>query len=138
MAPDRREPATFWPTVGHALSWQVVSAVIAIVLFALPITLIDRAFDRWVDVPACRADCAALDLPFRQYRAATKHSPGRCECGEWTLERNYTITGGTAFGAYLFNWFVRAASFVVALVAWPFALVAPFVAWRTLRRSRSP
>jgi hypothetical protein len=137
-APDRRDhPARFWPAVGQVLGWQVASAVIAIALFVVPIGLTERAFARWVDIPACRADCAALNLPFRAYRGATKHSSGVCECGDRRFPRDYTVTGGTSFGAHLFNWFVRAASFVVALFAWPFAIAAAFIGWRKLRRPRS-
>jgi len=117
-APERGDPpATFWRTVGRALSWQVISAGIALVLFVIPIALHGRAFARWVDVPGCRADCAALHLPFREWREASKHSPGACVCGDRILRGGYTITGGTSLGAQVFDWFVRAASFLVVLVA---------------------
>jgi hypothetical protein len=134
-AADRKVPPTmFWRTVGRALSWQVMSAGIAFVLFVIPISLHGRAFAHWVDIPGCRADCSALHLPFRGWHEASKSTPGACVCGDRILRGGYTITGGTSVGAHIFDWFVRAASFIVMLLAWPFALAAPFVVWWKRRR----
>jgi hypothetical protein len=131
-APEKQAP--FWHSVGLVLSAQLVSAMLAM-LYLGPVLLTTHAFDRWVDTPACAADCQARGEPFTSFRSTKQGS--FCSCGPNEHHASYTITGGTSFGARLFDWFVRASAIVASVAVLPLLLAATFFLSRWFRR-RAP
>jgi hypothetical protein len=115
LAHGEHAAPSFVRSAARALGWTAMSMALAAVVVT-PIFLITGAFERWVDIPACQAQCAAHDLPYDSF-AASK-SGTYCRCGAVTFHDHANVFGGHGILAGLLDWLVRSVALVGGMVAW--------------------
>lgn len=116
------EPAAGQPTPlspradTHWLRWQVYAFVGAALLFA-PIYGVMKAYQTYVDLPACERTCQARGYQFESL--ITGKNRYDCNCrgpnGRQTFHTRANVGGGTSVFAAIFNWVVRGASALAAV-----------------------
>jgi hypothetical protein len=113
-AAARRRPS-FLRAAAAMIAWVVVSTAIAGVI-ATPVVVITKAFEQKVDIPACRATCAAHGLSYTSF--ASSKSGTFCRCGEVTFHEHTNVLGGHGFLAGLLDWLIRSVVLVGGMLAW--------------------
>ena len=113
--------------------WVIVA--IGVFLFA-PTFLVARGFERWVDVPACRALCESRALQFRSFRTAGKQGQYcRCagEAAEQTFRQRFTVSGGDSTLEHVLDWVVRPSAVLSISAIWMSAANLGASQWKKWR-----
>lgn len=116
--PSNDAPTAWSPAPNaHPLRWQVYAFVGAALLFA-PIYGVMKAYETYVDVPACERKCLAIGYRFESL--VTGKNRYDCNCltptGRQTFHERANLGGGTSLFSSISNWFVRCATALAAVV----------------------
>lgn len=83
-----------------------------------PIYGVMKAYETYVDVPACERKCLAIGYRFESL--VTGKNRYDCNClaptGRQTFHERANLGGGTSLFASISNWFVRGATALAAVV----------------------
>jgi len=119
---------SFWRVVGMVVGWQVAAAAIGVTFFG-PVMLLQKAFDNWIDIPACRRRCESGGFQFQSF--IVSKSSYSCMCaapdGPRVFHERAYVGGGDSCASAVGDWLLRAGTSIAVGVAWPAALIALFV-----------
>jgi hypothetical protein len=132
-APPLHPPPPFWLVALKVIAWQIGSVAIAGLLFG-PVLLLQREFDRWIDIPACQRVCAAHGLAFESF--ASGKSFYNCTCVGAVFHDRAYVTGGHSWGACGVDWMFRAGTSLAVAIGWPIALITLAVFVMARRKGR--
>jgi hypothetical protein len=130
-------PPSFFRSALRLVAWQLVALVAAVALFA-PVLLLNREFERRIDIPACHDTCESRGFRFESFLATKSEYSCTCasERGRQVFHQRAYLGGGHSGMSAGVDWLFRAGASLALGVGWPAALFLLFVRFKSRRTPR--